>query len=564
MKNKSTRRLGDLLLDAGLITKDQLDRVLLIQRRTNRRIGEIVVDEGLAEERDILELLKAQIGIERVELEKLTIDPEIPKLITESMARRYNLIPIRLEGGRIIVAMDDPLNILAMDDVRIATGMEVEAVIATRAEIVDAIDQFYRQQNTEQAIEEFKRQYQDDLAPVDQMDEESMMKVNSAPMVRFIDSLIKQAISSKASDIHIEPFEKNVRIRFRVDGDLQEVITPERTSHSAIVTRIKIMGKMDIAEKRVPQDGRVNHIIDGRSVDMRVSTLPTAFGEKAVIRLLDTGGTTLTKEQLGFTPHNMRAFEKLIQYPYGIILVTGPTGSGKTTTLYAILNELNKMSRNIVTVEDPIEYRMNGINQVQVNPKAGLTFAAGLRSILRQDPDVIMIGEIRDTETAHIAVRAAITGHLVLATIHTNDTASTVARLVDMEIEPYLISGALVGIQAQRLLKKICKECKISYLASDEEKRNMGEPLDQELILHKGAGCPVCNGTGYKGRTSVVEIMQVNLEIKELINRHATTEELRQCAGKNGMISLRQNAIELVKQGTTTYDEMLRSTYTLD
>lgn len=564
MPIKSSRRLGDLLLDAGLISKEQLDRILLIQRRTNRRIGEIVVDEGLAEEQDIIDLLKVQMGIERVELEKLTIDPEIPMLITENLARRYNLIPIRMEGGRVTVAMDDPMNIVALDDVRIATGMAVEAVIASKSEITSAIDRFYRRQNTERAIEEFKQQYQDDLTPQDQLDEESMMKVNSAPMVRFIDSLIKQAITAKASDIHIEPYEKNVRIRFRVDGDLQEVFAPEKTSHSAIVTRIKIMGKMDIAEKRIPQDGRVNHTIDGRSVDMRVSTLPTAYGEKAVIRLLDTGGQVLTKEQLGFSPYDMKVFEKLIQYPYGIILVTGPTGSGKTTTLYAILSELNKIDRNIITVEDPIEYRMNGVNQVQVNPKAGLTFAAGLRSILRQDPDVIMIGEIRDAETAQIAVRAAITGHLVLATIHTNDTASTVARLVDMGTEPYLISGALVGIQAQRLLKKICKECKTSYLASEEEKRVLGEPFDKDLILHKGAGCPVCNGTGYKGRTSVVEIMPVNLEIKELINRHASTEELRQCAAKNGMISLRQNAIQLVKQGVTTFDEMLRSTYTLD
>lgn len=564
MKHKMSTRLGDLLLNAGKITSEQLDLVLSIQRRTNQKIGEIIVSEGLVSQEDIYETLKIQVGIKSVDLEKETIDPDIPKLITENIARRYPLIPIKYEDGKVLVAMDDPLNIVALDDVRIATGLEVKPVIASREEIYTAIEKHYRKQSTEKAIEEFKKQYQDTSTSWDQMDEEAMLKVNSAPMVRFIDSLISQAVTAKASDIHIEPFEKSVRIRFRVDGDLTETISSEKNSHSAIVTRIKIMGKMDIAEKRLPQDGRANYFIDGRTIDMRLSTLPTTYGEKVVIRLLDTGGHILKKEELGFNPYNLRVFEKLIQHPYGIILVTGPTGSGKTTTLYAILNELNKINRNIITVEDPIEYRLNGINQVQVNPKAGLDFAVGLRSILRQDPDIIMIGEIRDAETAHIAVRAAITGHLVLATVHTNDTASTIARLVDMGIEPYLLSGALVGIQAQRLLKKICPECKAGYEASEDEKLMLGMPADETLQLYKGLGCPICNQTGYKGRTSVVEILPVTQEIKEMVNHRASNEMIRQHAIGQGMLSLRQNAIELVKQGVTTYNEMMRATYTLE
>lgn len=564
MARRKSKRLGDLLLDAGLINMQQMEHILVLQRQNGKKIGEIIVEEGYAEEKDIIEILKIQMGILHVNLEKQQIDAEVPKLIPENMARRHSLIPFKIERGRLFVAMADPLNIVAIDDVKIYTGMEVEPIITTRQEILKAIDQFYRKQSTEQAMEEFKKQFDLEDTTKKEVDEETFLKVNSAPLVKFVDSLIKQAISAKASDIHIEPFEKHVRVRFRVDGDLQEVITPEKTSHSAIVTRIKIMGKMDIAEKRVPQDGRVNYTIGGRNVDMRISVLPTAYGEKVVIRLLDNSDMALTKEDLGFGERDLQVFSNLLLYPNGIILVTGPTGSGKTTTLYAILRELNKINKNIITVEDPVEYRMDGVNQVQVNTKAGLTFASGLRSILRQDPDIIMIGEIRDAETAQIAVRAAITGHLVLSTMHTNDTASTVTRLVDMGINPYLISSAVVGVIAQRLVKKICKECKISYLGELPHKKLMSFPEDQDLVLFKGEGCPACNGTGYKGRTTIVEIMPINRPIKELIDKECHVEVIRKKALDEGMIPLRKNAVELVLRGVTTIDELIRNTYTIE
>ena len=389
-----------------------------------------------------------------------------------------------------------------------------------------------------------------------------MDEVNNAPVVRFVDSIIQHAIRTRASDIHIEPYEKNIRIRFRIDGELQEIMTSSKRAHSAIVTRIKILGRMDIAEKRLPQDGRVEMHVDNKDVDLRISILPTVYGEKIVIRLLDRSSTILTKSQLGFSEENIKMFDKIIRSPNGIILVTGPTGSGKTTTLYAVLQELNKVSRNIITVEDPVEYRLDGVNQVQVNVKAGLTFANGLRSILRQDPDIIMIGEIRDSETAEIAVRAAITGHLVLSTMHTNDSASTVSRLVDMGIEPYLVSSSVVGVVAQRLVKKICINCKQEYKPTHSE-RDLLHLADGD-ILSRGAGCSICGNTGYRGRTAIHEVMLVTREIRELIDHRASIDELRTAAAKYGTITLRDSCSRLVRKGITTSDEMLKVTYSLE
>ncbi len=558
------KRLGELLTDAGLITKEQLAFALQVQLETGKKLGEILLDAGIINEKDIIGILKKQMGINSVELEKEEIDPDVPRLITENIARRHSLIPFSVRGNKVSIAIADPLDIVAIEDVQIFTGMDVETFIAPKSDIMEAIDRFYRKASTEQAMEDFKKEYQSESKESTAVDEETFLKINNAPLVRFVDSIILQAVNAKASDIHIEPFEKNVRIRFRVDGDLQEVIAPEKTSHAAIVTRIKIMGKMNIAERRIPQDGRVNYTVAARNVDMRISILPTAYGEKIVIRILDTSGVILTKEQLGFTESDLEVFNKIIQYPYGIILVTGPTGSGKTTTLYAILEEVNRIESNIITVEDPIEYRMDGVNQVQVNVKAGLTFAAGLRSILRQDPDIIMIGEIRDAETAQISVRAAITGHLVLSTIHTNDTASTVSRLLDMDIEPYLISSAVVGIIAQRLVKKICTECKISYPAPENEKLILNLPLDQEFTLYKGMGCTACGNTGYKGRTSIVEIMPVSRAIKNIIDSGGHSEDIRGQARQEGMKTLKENGVKMALKGITSVEQIVRNTYTLE
>ncbi|MCT4621526.1 MAG: GspE/PulE family protein [Marinisporobacter sp.] len=554
------KRLGDLLIDAGFITEDQINEALKIQKSSGKKLGEILIDEGFVQEKQMIEILEFQLGIPHMDLEKHYIDAEIPRLINESLAKRHLLIPVKKENNKLFVAMTDPLNIFAMDDVKIATGLEVEPVIATRQGILNAIDQYYGRESAEKAVEDFKNQY--NFEDLSELDEDILNEINNAPVVRLVNSIIRQAVKAKASDIHIEPFEHNIRVRFRLDGQLQEIMSPEKSTHSAIVTRIKIMGKMNIAEKRVPQDGRVETSIDGKEVDLRISTLPTVHGEKIVIRLLDRSSFLMTKSQLGFSEQNLEVFDKIIKSPNGIILVTGPTGSGKTTTLYTVLRELNQVNKNIITVEDPVEYRLKGINQVQVNTKADLTFANSLRSMLRQDPDIIMIGEIRDRETAQIAVRAAITGHLVLSTMHTNDSPSTVARLMDMGIETYLVSSAVVGIVSQRLIRKICPECKESYTANHLEKEILNTSND--TLLYRGRGCNYCNGTGYKGRTAVHEVMMVNKELRMHIDEGKSIDSLRQSAQKQGMITLKESCINLVLQGITTLDELNRVAYDLD
>ncbi|WP_026475845.1 GspE/PulE family protein [Alkaliphilus transvaalensis] len=557
VKNK---RLGDLLIDAGLITVEQLEKVLQMQKSTGKKLGEILIDEGFLQEGQIIEVLEFQLGIPHLDLKKYRIQTEIPRLISERLAKRHNLIPIKKDGEKLLVAMADPLNIFAIDDVKIATGLEITPAIATRQNIEDAIARYYGKESAEEAIKDFRREY--DIEGIEDLENSSYTEVNNAPMVRLVNSFIKQAVKLKASDIHIEPSENNLRIRYRIDGDLQEIMTIGKSAHLAVVSRIKIIGKMDIAEKRLPQDGRVEMIVDNKPIDMRISVLPTVFGEKVVIRLLDRSSFVLSKSQLGFTEENLNVFEKIIKKPYGIILVTGPTGSGKTTTLYAALKELNAINRNIVTVEDPVEYRLGGINQVQVNNKAGLTFAAGLRAILRQDPDVIMIGEIRDSETAQIAVRASITGHLVLSTMHTNDTASTVTRLLDMGIEPYLVSSSVVGIIAQRLIKKVCDSCSYTYISNPSEKELLGLTDDIELV--KGKGCNMCNYSGYKGRQAVQEIMPVDETIRKLVDDRASIDVIRRASFNQGLTSLRENCKQLVLDGTTTVEELIRIAYGLE
>ena len=560
MRGIRNKRLGDLLIQAGLIDDDQLQNAINIQKHSGRKIGEILVELGFVSEAEISGTLEMQLGIPHIELEKVQIPQELPRLIPERLARRHTLIPIKLEDSVLTVAMVDPLNIFAIDDIKLTTGLDVKPVIGTRHDIVNAIGLHYEKESAERALEEFSESYSSDTLEL--VDEEMASNVRNAPVVKLLDSITKQAVKMRASDIHIEPLEQAIRIRFRVDGELQEIMTPEKISHSAIVTRIKIMGRMNIAEKRIPQDGRVEMVVDGRDVDMRISIMPTVYGEKVVIRLLDRSSVLMTKEQLGFSPENLRVFDRIIQHPHGIILVTGPTGSGKTTTLYAVLQELNKINRNIITVEDPVEYRLEGINQSQVNVKAGLTFASGLRSILRQDPDIIMVGEIRDQETAQIAVRAAITGHLVLSTIHTNDSVSTVSRLIDMGIEPFMVSSSVVGIMAQRLVKRICSNCKHSYTPADNESRVLALPAGS--LLYKGAGCNACNHTGYRGRIGIHEILPMYDDIKTLVEARAAQEKLRAAAAGHGMKTLRESCRDLVLLGTTTFEELLRMTYSLE
>lgn len=559
MTNRN-KRLGDLLVEAGFITPNQLEAALGKQKLIGKKIGEILIDDSMVSEADIIKALEMQLGIPYIELSKIYIDPEVPKLINENLARRHILIPIKKEMNKLTVAMTDPLNIFARDDVNIATGLEIESVMSNSDEILNAIDRYYGKQRAEKAIEEFKKQY--DMNSIEGLLDENNVETINAPVVRLINTLISQAVSMKASDIHIEPSEDSIRIRFRIDGELQEVMTPEKSAYSAILTRIKIMGKMDIAEKRIPQDGRLELTVDNKEIDMRISTIPTVFGEKIVIRLLDRSSFLTSKTELGFSKHNLELLDKLIKYPNGIILVTGPTGSGKSTTLYAILKELNKPSINIITIEDPVEYRLDGINQVQVNNKSGMSFANGLRSILRQDPDIIMIGEIRDSETAEIAVRASITGHLVLTTMHTNDAPSTITRLIDMGIEPYLVSASVIGVVAQRLVHKICPYCKEPHNATDFERQMLN--ASEDIIIYKGRGCSLCNGTGYIGRTAIHEVMHINRDIRSLIESRASIDDIRAAAAKNNTITLRESCKQLVLAGVTSIEEMTRVTYSLD
>lgn len=556
----SEKKLGELLVEAGILSEEQLNEALEARKGSDKKIGEVIIDKGFAAEKQIMEFLEYQLKIPLVDFNKINIQANIPRLISEAMARKHNLIPISKDGNIITVAMADPLDIFAIDDVRMASGLEVKPLLGSKKEILTFIDKYYGRESAERAVEDFKKEY--NLDEISEIDEEAPNELKNAPVVRFVNSILRHAMKIGASDIHIEPLEKHFRVRFRVDGELQEIMKSSKTAHSAVVTRIKIMGKMDIAEKRIPQDGRVEFNIDGKEIDLRLSVLPTVYGEKVVIRLLGRSDLLLSRSMLGFSSENEKLFDQIIKSPNGIILVSGPTGSGKTTTLYAVLTELNKITSNIITVEDPVEYRLEGINQVQVNTKAGLTFASGLRSILRQDPDIIMIGEMRDSETAQIGVRAAITGHIVLSTIHTNDSASTVSRLVDMGIEPYLVSSSVVGIIAQRLVRKICKNCKTSYRPEPAEMMLL--KLRESQPLYRGKGCAACNFTGYRGRTAIHEILVVNREIRELIDRRATIDQIRHMSLKSGTVTLRDSCTRLVLDGITTIDELTKVTYSMD
>jgi type IV pilus assembly protein PilB len=559
-EKKTVRRLGDLMLESGLISNKQLEEALEIQKTTKKRVGDILVDKGYVSERQLVSVLEYHFHVPYVDLSEVPIQEAAVNLISESLAKRSRLIPYSISDGVLTIAMADPLDLGAVEDVKRTSGMEVKATIALAKDIQMAIDRHYGRESAEKAVQDLNKDFSfEDLTSLEAL---IANDVSNAPVVRLVSSIIQHAIRLSASDIHIEPLEERIRVRFRVDGELQEVMTTAKAALSAIVTRIKIMGGMDIAEKRLPQDGRVETTIDGQTVDMRLSILPTVDGEKIVIRLLGRSDTLMSKEQLGFTHENLVMFDAIIKNPNGIILICGPTGSGKTTTLYTALSELNKININIVTVEDPVEYRLNGVNQVQVNVKAGMTFANGLRSILRQDPDIILIGEIRDAETAQIAVRSAITGHLVLSTIHTNDAVASISRLVDMGIEPYLLSSSVVGIIAQRLVRRICTKCKTSYRPDHNEMILL--KLRDPQPLFKGAGCQSCNFTGYSKRIAIHEIVQINKDMRELINRKATLDQLRSAAGRYGTVTLRDNCVKLVLEGTTTTEELLRVTYSLD
>lgn len=554
---KQVKRLGDLLVQAGKINNFQLQEALKKQRNLGKKIGEILIGEGYVTVEDILEVLEKQTGIKRINLELTTIDKRAIKAVPENICAKNDLVPFGFNENKIKVAMWDPLNIFAIDDIYIASGFEVEPYLATRDEIKRIIEKQYSSEQVIKAAEELSKEKQEE-GRSQIGTEESFDDIKNAPVVKMIDYLIKNAIEQRASDIHIEPYEKIVRIRYRIDGQLQQVSTLSIDSLPPLVTRIKIMANLNIAEKRLPQDGRIITRLTDKEVDLRVSILPMISGEKIVIRVLSRDGYQIGRSSLGMSEEELQSLDNMIKNPHGIILVTGPTGSGKSTTLYTILNQLNDEMKNIITIEDPVEYMMEGINQVNVNVKAGLTFASGLRSILRQDPDIVMIGEIRDSETAQIAVRAAITGHLVLSTLHTNDAPSSVVRLVDMGIEPYLVATSISGVIAQRLVKKICDKCKKPYIATNYEKRILAMSEEKELVLHKGEGCAFCNNTGYMGRTGVYELMEVSREHKEAILNSKSSDEIKDLSIRSGMRTLGTACRDLVIKGVTTVDELAK------
>ncbi|NOH15259.1 GspE/PulE family protein [Clostridium cochlearium] len=554
------KKLGNMLVEAGKISKTQLENALSKQRERGKRLGEILIDENMITENEIIEVLEKQLQIKRVKIDMINIDRKAVMSIPESLAWKNVLLPIGFKDNEILVAMWDPLNIFAIDDVKIATGLDVKIFISTREEIKRGIEKYYSDQRVQKAAEELSNEKkQDEL--LNKRKEIDFDDIKNAPAVKMLDYLIKSAVEYRASDIHIEPFEDYIRIRYRIDGELQEISRFSKETLAALVTRIKILSNLNIAERRLPQDGRILTKVGEKEVDLRISILPTVFGEKIVIRVLNRDNYALTKEELGMTKDELFQLNKIIKSPHGIILVTGPTGSGKSTTLYSILNDLNTSNLNIVTVEDPVEYMLDGITQVNVNIKAGLNFASGLRAILRQDPDIIMIGEIRDSETAQIAIRAAITGHLVLSTIHTNDAPSSIVRLIDMGIEPYLVATSITGIMAQRLVRKICPYCKTEYEANSYEKRIMGlEDLDK-LSLYRGQGCGYCKNTGYAGRTGVYEIMEIGREHRELIMENANSDVIRDLSIKSGMRTINMACKDLVLKGITTIEELVKIAY---
>lgn len=549
------RRLGNILVNAGKITGYQLQEALKSQKALGKKLGEILLDSKIVTEDDIIESIEQQTGIKKVDLNTINFDRKAITLIPENLCDKYILIPFGFDNNKIKVALSDPLNIFAIDDVAISTGFEIESFIAKKKDICKFIGIYYSSQQVNNAVMQLSKE-SNKFSKNSKVSLTDMNEVNSAPVVKMVESMFKNSIEMNASDIHIEPFENEVRIRYRIDGKLKIINTLGIESLGTIVTRIKILAGLNIAEKRIPQDGRTMVTIDNMDVDLRVSVLPVVNGEKIVIRILNTGGSVLKKEQLGMGKENIKKLNRIISNPHGIILVTGPTGSGKSTSLYSILSELNSSSVNIITVEDPVEYTMNGINQVSVNEKAGLTFASGLRSILRQDPDIVMIGEIRDEETAEIATRAAITGHLVLSTLHTNDAPSSIARLIDMGVKPYLVSTSVVGVMAQRLVRKICDNCKEEYMASDHEKEILGHDVYKPLILNKGKGCGYCNETGYSGRIGIYEIMEMTRTHREAINSGANSDILRDISIENGMKTLESECKELVLSGVTTIEEL--------
>ena len=567
--------MADVFVSSGLVSEEQLAQATEKQRqlKTQEPIGDLLVSMGLITERDRVRCLGEQWGVPYVDLTEIQIPDEVTSAVTQELARRFKVIPIERTPKRLTLAMKNPLDIFAIDEIRLITGKEVEAVIATEEDIINAISANYRTEvNVSEAVAGVMKDLDEATITLTQGGDEESITIEQlkelsgeAPVVRLANMIISRGITDKASDIHIEPAKDGLRIRYRVDGILSDGMTLPKKAQASITSRIKIMADMDISEKRAPQDGRISATIEGRPYDFRVSTLPAVFGEKIVMRVLDKSNISVGLHKLGLLPYTFEMFEAMIQRTYGIILVTGPTGSGKSTTLYSVLAKLNSGEKNILTIEDPVEYELSGITQSMVNNRAGMTFAAGLRSMLRQDPNIIMVGEMRDQETAMIAIEAALTGHLVLSTLHTNDAPGSVARLLDMGVESFLIASSIAGVLAQRLLRTICIKCKEPYSPPKDAIKRLGMNLDiidkSEVTFFRGKGCDHCKGTGYKGRIGVYELMPVNDKVRELILARASSYAIREAAVEAGMRTLKDDAMEKILLGMTTLEESLRVIY---
>jgi len=563
------KSLGTLLVENRVVTEQQLGRALQRQKDRGGLLGDILIDMGFASEREVLSALAKQLNIDHVLAEEVNhIDVELLKMIPERVARQYMVIPLGSHDNVIDVAMANPFDIIAIDDLRALTQHRINTAIISKEGAKVLIEKFYTSGSREESLEDVLRDVSEthvELKKDTELDRDIALErlkeqSEAAPIVRLVDYIIANAINERASDVHVEPQEKRLSIRYRIDGILHDVISPAKELQMAIVSRIKIMANMDIAERRLPQDGRFTIRIRHREVDLRVSTLPTIFGEKVVMRLLEKGTLSLDLERLGFDEASLEIFKRHITRPHGMILLTGPTGSGKTTTLYSALSAIKSPETNIVTVEDPVEYQIQGIYQVQANPKIGLTFANGLRHILRQDPDIIMIGEIRDLETAEMVIRSALTGHLVFSTLHTNESTGTITRLVNMGIEPFLVSSSLNLAVAQRLVRKICLQCKESYRPNRLTLSSLGLEKENDILFHRGKGCSMCKGTGYFGRVALSEMLEMKPPIRNLVLNSSDGETIRHKAMESGMTTLRQNGIQKVIEGVTTIEEVMRAT----
>ena len=561
----SYQRLGDLLVHVGLLSEEQLQEALGLQKESKQRLGALLIEQGYITEQQLIHALEMQLGIEFIDLSRINIPSEMAQALSKNIAKKYGIVPVRMERDQLFIAMSDPMNFVALEEAKTAARKRIVPLISTAEAVERSIIALYGNEGAARAIEEMRREVRENefstnLPATSRVDDDAQ----SAPTIRLVNSVIERAVTERASDIHMEPSEKELRVRMRIDGVMRNILTVPKDLQQAVTSRLKVMGNMDISERKIPQDGRANVTMKSMDVDLRMSTLPTIFGEKLVIRLLDKNAQLLDKAAIGLAGEDLEKYDRLVKSNSGVLLIVGPTGSGKSSTMYTMLHELNTDAVNIVTLEDPVEYHMDGINQVQINEKTGMTFSGGLRAVLRQDPDIIAVGEIRDGETAQIAMRAAMTGHLVLSTVHTNSAAAALDRLADIGCEDYLVAAALRGVISQRLLRRVCPHCKQEYTPNEAQLQALGLAAEAGQVLYKGAGCHRCFHTGYRGRIAVFEILTVDEALRNVISDGGSREALHRQIGAGDFVSLADNCRRLVLAGETSLEEALKTINSAD